>query len=129
MVRSQHDELGDHDQSLPAHREENFCLVLQSEIQTCSGGRIRSPQRRAPPDECVRGHVGRIQAGMSKVRIAAFSVSIHGFGAGPRQDLQNPLGVRGAELHGWFFHTDIFKKMQGEGDGAKSIDNVLLKKG
>src|SRR5260370_11248021 len=29
---------------------------------------------------------------MSKVRVAAFSISIDGFGAGPRQDLQNPLG-------------------------------------
>ena len=62
---------------------------------------------------------------MSKVRIAAFSVSIDGFGAGPRQDLQNPLGVRGTELHGWFFHTDIFKKMQGKSGGAKSIDNDI----
>ena len=60
---------------------------------------------------------------MSKVRIAAFSISIDGFGAGSRQDLQNPLGVRGTELHGWFFQTDIFKKMHGGGEGAKSIDN------
>jgi dihydrofolate reductase len=65
---------------------------------------------------------------MSKVRIAAFSVSIDGYGAGPRQDLQNPLGVRGTELHNWFFHTDIFKKMHGEGDGAKSIDNDMAAK-
>jgi dihydrofolate reductase len=60
---------------------------------------------------------------MSKVRVAAFSISIDGFGAGPRQDLQNPLGVRGIELHNWFFHTDIFKKMQGQSDGTKGIDN------
>jgi dihydrofolate reductase len=60
---------------------------------------------------------------MSKVRVAAFTVSIDGFGAGPRQDLQNPLGVRGTELHGWFFQTDVFKKMHGLGDGAKGIDN------
>ena len=39
---------------------------------------------------------------MSKVRVAAFSISLDGFGAGPRQDLNNPLGVRGFELHGWF---------------------------
>jgi len=62
---------------------------------------------------------------MSKVRITAFSVSIDGFGAGPRQDLQNPLGVRGTELHNWFFHTEIFKKMHGEGQGTKSIDNDM----
>jgi dihydrofolate reductase len=60
---------------------------------------------------------------MSKVRVAAFSISIDGFGAGPRQDLQNPLGVRGTELHGWFFPTDIFQKMHGQGEGTKSTDN------
>jgi len=62
---------------------------------------------------------------MSKVRVAAFSVSIDGFGAGPRQDLQNPLGVRGTELHGWFFPTETFKKMHGEGGGTAGIDNDM----
>jgi len=60
---------------------------------------------------------------MSKVRVAAFSISIDGFGAGPRQDLQNPLGVRGLELHNWFFRTESFKKMHGESGGTKGIDN------
>ena len=62
---------------------------------------------------------------MSKVKVAAFSISIDGFGAGPRQDLQNPLGVRGAELHGWFFPTDIFKKMQGQSGGSTGVDNQM----
>jgi len=65
---------------------------------------------------------------MSKVRVAAFSVSIDGFGAGPRQDLQNPLGVRGPEIFSWFFQTDVFKKMQGEGVGATGIDNDFAAK-
>jgi dihydrofolate reductase len=60
---------------------------------------------------------------MSKVRVAAFSISLDGFGAGPRQDLQNPLGVRGTELHSWFFQTEIFKKMHGQGGGTTGIDN------
>ena len=60
---------------------------------------------------------------MSKVRVAAFSISIDGFGAGPRQDLQNPLGVRGTELHKWFFPTGIFRKMQGQSGGSTGIDN------
>jgi len=62
---------------------------------------------------------------MSKVRIAAFSVSIDGFGAGPNQDLQNPLGLRGFELHGWFRPTELFKKMQGESGGTTGIDNEI----
>ncbi len=60
---------------------------------------------------------------MSKVRVAAFSISLDGFGAGPRQDLNNPLGVRGFELHGWFRETEVFKKMQGQGGGSTGVDN------
>ena len=60
---------------------------------------------------------------MSKVKVAAFTVSFDGFGAGPRQDLQNPLGVRGEELHAWFVDTDVFKKMNEQGEGAHGIDN------
>lgn len=66
---------------------------------------------------------------MSKVIVAAFSISVDGFGAGPGQDLQNPLGVRGTELHEWFFHTAIFNQMTGhtnmagaEGQGL-GVDN------
>lgn len=60
---------------------------------------------------------------MSNVKVAAFSVSIDGFGAGPRQDLQNPLGVRGLELHSWFFPTDVFQKIHGQGGGTRGTDN------
>src|SRR3984893_10883453 len=60
---------------------------------------------------------------MSKVRVAAFSISLDGFGAGPRQDLQNPLGVRGLELHRWFQPTEVFKKMQGQPGGSRGVDN------
>jgi dihydrofolate reductase len=60
---------------------------------------------------------------MAKVKVAAFSISIDGYGAGPRQDLQNPLGVRGTELHGWFFPTEVFKKMTGRGAGESGLDN------
>ena len=62
---------------------------------------------------------------MSKVRVAAFSVSLDGFGAGPRQDVQNPLGVRGVELHAWFRPTEMFKKMQGQSGGTNGIDNQV----
>ncbi len=60
---------------------------------------------------------------MSKVKVAAFSISLDGYGAGPRQSLENPLGVRGTELHNWFFHTEVFKKMTGQSGGATGIDN------
>src|SRR5215475_8679289 len=65
---------------------------------------------------------------MSKVKVAAFSLSVDGFGAGPRQDLQNPLGVRGPEMFAWFFKTDVWKKMQGRGEGARGVDNDFAQK-
>ena len=61
-----------------------------------------------------------------KVRVAAFSISLDGYGAGLRQSLEDPLGVRGTELHGWFFPTDVFQKMHGEGSaGSHGVDNDM----
>jgi dihydrofolate reductase len=60
---------------------------------------------------------------MGKVRVAGFSVSVDGFGAGPEQSLENPLGKRGPELHQWMFGTRFFHEMVGkEGGAADSID-------
>lgn len=62
---------------------------------------------------------------MRRIRVAAFSISLDGFGAGPRQDLNNPLGVRGFELHAWFQDTEVFKKMHGKSGGSRAVDNDL----
>jgi dihydrofolate reductase len=60
---------------------------------------------------------------VGKVRVAAFSVSLDGYGAGPRQDLNNPLGVRGMEIHAWFLNTEAFNKMHGLSGGGHGVDN------
>ncbi len=65
---------------------------------------------------------------MSKVKVAAFAVSLDGFGAGPNQSLENPLGVRGPELHRWFFKTKTFQKMHGTEHGVEDIDNVFAER-
>ncbi|ARM12874.1 MULTISPECIES: dihydrofolate reductase family protein [Rhizobium] len=59
---------------------------------------------------------------MPKVRVAGFSVSIDGFGAGPEQSLNDPLGKRGPEMFQWFFHTRTFRAMTGKDDGSEGID-------
>ncbi|ANL41052.1 dihydrofolate reductase-like protein [Rhizobium phaseoli] len=59
---------------------------------------------------------------MSKVRVAGFSVSLDGFGAGPEQSLNDPLGKRGPEMFQWFFHTRTFRAMTGKDDGSEGID-------
>jgi dihydrofolate reductase len=55
---------------------------------------------------------------MGKVRVAAFSMSLDGFGAGLEQSLENPLGVRGPELMQWFFPTKTFQRMHGASEGG-----------
>jgi dihydrofolate reductase len=60
---------------------------------------------------------------VSRVRVAGFGVSLDGFGAGPRQDLQNPLGVGGQGMFEWFFHTRTFQQMHGTGGGDGGIDD------
>ncbi|WP_179613600.1 dihydrofolate reductase family protein [Rhizobium leguminosarum] len=66
---------------------------------------------------------------MSKVRVAGFSLSIDGFGAGPEQSMQDPLGKRGAEMFQWFFHTRTFRAMQGKDDGSQGIDEDYAARG
>ncbi len=66
---------------------------------------------------------------MSKVKVAAFAVSLDGFGAGPNQSLENPLGTRGPELHKWFFKTKAFQKMHGDSNqGVEGIDNTFAER-
>jgi dihydrofolate reductase len=60
---------------------------------------------------------------MSKLVIRAFSVSLDGYGAGPAQSLDDPLGIGGLALHEWAFDTRTFKKMFGQVGGATGIDN------
>jgi dihydrofolate reductase len=67
---------------------------------------------------------------MSKLRVQSFAVSIDGHGAGPNQDLQNPLGLRGIELMDWFFQTSVWRTMHGiDGAGESIIDNEMAEKG
>jgi dihydrofolate reductase len=68
---------------------------------------------------------------MSKVRVQSFGVSLDGFGAGPDQSLENPLGVGGPDLMGWFFPTRVWQQMHGGGSGSgeTGIDNEMAEKG
>lgn len=59
---------------------------------------------------------------MTKVIVSGFSLSIDGFGAGPEQSLENPLGKRGGELHQWLYGTRTFRAMIGQPGGSKGVD-------
>jgi dihydrofolate reductase len=60
---------------------------------------------------------------MSKLCVRAFSLSLDGYGAGPGQNLDNPLGVGGMGLHQWAFSTRTFQKMFGNEGGATGVDD------
>src|SRR5687768_11576222 len=63
---------------------------------------------------------------MSRVTIRAFTVSLDGYGAGPAQDRQNPLGIGGEELHEWMFPTRTFMAMQKKSGGTTGVDDDFV---
>lgn len=66
---------------------------------------------------------------MPKLRVHNFSISIDGYAAGPKQDLDNPLGVRGLDLHEWVFKTRYWRVRQGEEGGDEGLDDKFLAAG
>lgn len=72
---------------------------------------------------------------MSRLRVHAFGISLDGYGAGPRQDLENPLGVGGMQLHQWFLPTRTFKRLHlvdepsGGDEGTTGVDDDLARRG
>ena len=66
---------------------------------------------------------------MPKLRVHNFAISLDGYGAGPRQGVENPLGVGGEALHDWFVATRTFKQMQRKEGGTTGVDNDFAARG
>ncbi len=73
---------------------------------------------------------------MSKLKVLGFGVSIDGYGAGPDQSMDNPMGMGGMSLHEWVLPTKIFQKMHnemvgggGEAAGTAGVDNDFAARG
>ena len=64
---------------------------------------------------------------MAKLRVRNFSISLDGYGAGPDQSVENPLGVGGEELHEWRFATRSWREATGGKGGEEGIDNDFNK--
>src|SRR5262249_47554906 len=75
------------------------------------------------PARCAAG------SDMSRVRVHSFAISIDGYGAGPHQDLQHPLGENGHDLFGWFVRTRTWQRMQGNADGETGVDDDRAARG
>ncbi|MBA4014121.1 MAG: deaminase [Phenylobacterium sp.] len=65
---------------------------------------------------------------MSRVRVGAFSISLDGFGAGPDQSLEHPLGRGGEQLHQWAFATRFFHAMHGQDGGSDGVDQAYAQR-
>ena len=67
---------------------------------------------------------------MSQVRVESFSISLDGFGAGPNQSLERPLGVGGESLHGWALQTKTFQRVLfGKEGGSTGVDEDYAARG
>ena len=66
---------------------------------------------------------------MARLRVHSFTISLDGYGAGPRQTQQEPLGIGGEELHGWMVHTRTFHAMQRREGGETGPDDDLTAQG
>jgi len=66
---------------------------------------------------------------VGKLRVNCFAISLDGYGAGPRQDRQNPLGVGGMGLHGWILPTRTFAATHGGTGGTTGVDDDFARRG
>ncbi len=63
---------------------------------------------------------------LSKIKVMSFTISLDGYGAGPNQSLEAPLGVGGEKIHPWMLATKSFRQMIGEDGGTEGIDNDFV---
>lgn len=67
---------------------------------------------------------------MTRVRVESFSISLDGYGAGPDQSLDNPLGVGGPELHEWLLPTRTAQRaVFGSDEGTTGVDDDFAARG
>jgi len=66
---------------------------------------------------------------MTQVRVESFTISLDGYGAGPDQGVNNPLGVGGDALHDWIISTRAWRQMHGKEGGARGIDDDFAARG
>lgn len=67
---------------------------------------------------------------MTRVRVEGFTVSLDGYGAGPGQELDHPMGIGGHQLHQWALPTRTFQKnLFGIEGGTTGTDEEFAARG
>jgi dihydrofolate reductase len=64
---------------------------------------------------------------MTKVCVRGFSISLDGYGAGPRQTEQDPIGEGGHRLHDWMLATRTFRKRMRQEGGSTGLDDDVVR--
>ena len=79
-------------------------------------------------DSILKYHL-TVEEPMTKLRVNTFSISIDGYGAGPHQSLENPLGIGGESLHEWIVATRTFQQINGDEGGVTGEDDAFVARG
>ena len=66
---------------------------------------------------------------MTKLRVNSFTVSLDGYGAGPNQSMEKPLGVGGEAVHHWLVGTRTFRQLFGNEGGSTGVDDEFAQRG
>ena len=96
--------------------------MFQQPSMSNSGTPVRRKGRR--PGGARSGQASERRQTMTRVRVESFTISLDGYAAGPDQDIDNPLGVGGTELHQWLVPTRTFQRaLFGKDGGTTGIDD------
>lgn len=63
------------------------------------------------------------------LRVESFTISLDGYGAGPDQSIEHPLGIGGEQLHRWLFSTHTIQRALFGADGEKGTDDDFAARG
>jgi len=66
---------------------------------------------------------------VTRVRVGNFSISLDGYGAGPDQSVDHPLGVGGEDMHDWIVSTRSWRQMHSKEGGTEGIDSDFAMRG
>ncbi|MCB0785820.1 MAG: hypothetical protein KDC02_16645 [Flavobacteriales bacterium] len=67
---------------------------------------------------------------MPRLVVHSYSISLDGYGAGPDQSLEAPLGKGAQDLHTWMLRTRYFQRTHfGKDEGELGTDNDMAAQG
>ena len=100
-----------------------LAATLEQEVQAQEALAAHRGLRRGR-EGVLREAPAGVRRAMSIVR-AEISVSLDGFGAGPNQSTEDPLGEGGERLHDWVVATESWRRQHGKEGGTTGPDSEM----